>query len=512
MKNRKRIGMTALKDRIIYICIIFILFSNGIGFCGVSDYWPEEHWRVSTPEEQGMQSDPLAEMVETILLNPNSIDSVTVIRNGYMVLDVYFYPFQKDTAHIIHSCIKSIMSTLIGIAIDKGYIKDVNLGLLDSFPEISPAKMTPLKQKITLENMLTMSSGLDSRDSYKHRWTGLTKMRKSRDWTKYMLDLPIKETPGTVFEYSNGTSYLLSAILQKNTGVRSLDFAKEHLFTPLGIQEVKWEANSQGIDVGYGRMWLKPHDMAKFGWLFLKQGYWKNKRIVSEKWVTSATKGRLNATLYDRYGYQWWVDNQGWYSAVGYGGQRIFVVPQHDLVVVFTSNKGSGKPDRFMREYVLESVVSDQPVVSAPQSETRLKELIGKSMTPPEPSPLIKLPPLVETLSGKKYTIESNEAGFNDFTIIFEKDKPEARLICGIRQERYNVIIGLDGLYRTTNRNGENLAFKGKWVNNDSFTFSMVNVGHTEQINSLVKFVDNHVLMNIFGYWGTTLNLKGSRQ
>jgi len=145
-------------------------------------------------------------MIEKILLSPNSIDSITVIKNGYLVLDIYFYPFQEDTAHIIHSCTKSIMSTLIGIAIDKGYIKDVNQGLLTFFPGISPSNMTASKKKITLENVLTMSTGLESMDSYKYKWAGLIKMEKSRDWTKYMLDLPMKEEPGKKFEYSNGAS------------------------------------------------------------------------------------------------------------------------------------------------------------------------------------------------------------------------------------------------------------------------------------------------------------------
>ena len=141
-----------MKNNSIFICSIFILFFfSGIAFGSSSLYWPDEKWRISTPEEQGMSSDTLATMVERILRTPNSIDSVTVIRNGYIVLDTYFYPFQEDTAHIIHSCTKSIMSTLIGIAIDKGYIKDVNQGLLDFFPGISPANMTPAKKKLRLK-------------------------------------------------------------------------------------------------------------------------------------------------------------------------------------------------------------------------------------------------------------------------------------------------------------------------------------------------------------------------
>ena len=168
----KQLRWSGLKNKSIFICSIFIFFFSSIALGASSFYWPDEKWRVSTPEEQGMSSDTLAAMIEKILLSPNRIDSVTVIKNGYLVLDIYFYPFQEDTAHIIHSCTKSIMSTLIGIAIDKGYIKDVNQGLLTFFPGISPSNMTSSKKNITLENVLTMSTGLESMDSYKYKWAG----------------------------------------------------------------------------------------------------------------------------------------------------------------------------------------------------------------------------------------------------------------------------------------------------------------------------------------------------
>ena len=497
-----------MKNKSIFICSICILFFSGIAFGGPSLYWPDEKWRVYTPEEQGMSSEILAAMVEKIQLTPNSIDSVMIIKNGYVVLDVYFYPFQEDTAHIIHSCTKSIMSTLIGIAIDKGYIKDINQGLLDFFPHISPANMTLTKKNITLGNILTMSTGLDSKDSYKYWWAGLFKMEKSRDWTKYMLDLPMKEEPGSRFEYSNGASYLLSAILQKTTGMRSLDFAKKYLFNPLGIQKVKWEANSQGIDVGYGKMWLKPHDMAKFGWLFLKNGKWKNNTIVSEKWVMESTEGHLDADVFDRYGYQWWIDKNGWYGALGFGGQRIFVVPQFDMVAVFTSHKAYKKPDRLMWNYVIKSVVPDQSIEQNHQDESRLKNLIKKAKTPPDKSPVAELPALAKTISGKKYIINHNRAGFTDFTIVFEEGESEAIFKYGLNKKNYILKMGLDGIYRNTEIYGEKIALKGEWIQNDSFRFSSVSIGHTEGNLGLISFNDNSVIINLFGY-GRQLNLKG---
>jgi len=504
----KQLMLAVLKNKSILICSIFIFFFSGNAFAGSSFYFPDEKWRVSTPEQQGMSSGTLVDMVEAIQHSPNRIDSVTIIRNGYMVLDIYFYPFQEDTAHIIHSCTKSIMSTLIGIAIDKGYIKDTDQKLLDFFPDISPANMTPAKKNITLRNVLTMSTGLDSMDSKKYKWAGLIKMQKSRDWTKYMLSLPMKEEPGKSFEYSNGSSYLLSAILQKMTGMQSLDFAKKYLFEPLGIQKVKWETNPQGIYVGYGEMWLKPHDMAKFGWLFLKNGKWKNTAIVSEEWVMKATEGHLDTDNFYRYGYQWWIDKNGWYAAAGYRGQRIFVIPEFDMVAVFTSNKAYTIPDRLMRDYVIKSVVSDQSVEPTHQDESRLKNLLKKAKTPPDKTPVPEFPALAKTISGKKYNIKHNRAGFTDFTIIFEAGKSEAILKYGVNKKLYTLEMGLDDIYRTTVIYGEKIALKGEWVQHDSFRFSSARIGDTKEDVWLIDFNDNNVIISMFGPYGK-LTLEG---
>jgi len=290
-----------------------------------------------------MQSQMLAEMIEHIKKNSFSIESISIVRNGYLVLDAYFYPYLKDQKHIIHSCTKSIMSALIGIAIDRGYIQNVEQSVTDFFPDKAFANMDELKKSITLENLLMMASGLKCRDSYLYRRVGLFEMMSSNDWTQHVLDLPMVETPGEKFEYCNGVSFLLSAIIQNTTKMKTLDFARMHLFKPLGIIDVDWETSPQGIDVGYGDMWLKPHDMAKIGLLYVNKGRWGNKQIVPSAWVEVSTKGHIDATLYDKYGYQWWVDSAGYYMAVGYKGQRIFVVPEKNIVAVFTCDQTEDK-------------------------------------------------------------------------------------------------------------------------------------------------------------------------
>jgi len=165
--------------------------------------YPAEKWAISTPEQQGIQSLLLAEMVEHISEYSFQIHSVLIVRNGKMVLDSYFWPFSSEVKHAIHSCTKSIMSALIGIAIDKGYIHSVNQPITDFFPGIA-AGTDDLKKSITLENLLMMASGLDCRDSYLYGWAGLYDMGASPDWAQYVLDLPMVVPPGSKFEYCNG--------------------------------------------------------------------------------------------------------------------------------------------------------------------------------------------------------------------------------------------------------------------------------------------------------------------
>jgi CubicO group peptidase (beta-lactamase class C family) len=272
------------------------------------------------------------------------------------------------------------MSALIGIGIDKGYIQNVDQPITDFFPDNAFANMNDLKKSITLENLLMMAAGLKCRDSYLYRWAGLFEMRSSTDWAQYVLDLPMAEPPGEKFEYCNGVSYLLSVIIQNTTEMKTLDFARKHLFEPLGIIDIGWATSPQGVDIGYGEMWLKPHDMAKFGWLYLNKGRWRNSQIVPSAWVEVSTRGHIDATLFDQYGYQWWVDSAGYYMAVGYKGQRIFVVPEKNIVAVFTGDltgRDSLVSKNLLDSYIVPATVSSKPLASNSAQKARLDDLLA---------------------------------------------------------------------------------------------------------------------------------------
>lgn len=360
------------------ICFTFGFYTTTL--CASPDHWPTNGWRSSTPEEQGMDAGKLIEMIETVRDQGYAVDNITIIRNGYLIMDAYVYPFQKNTKHVIHSNTKSITSALVGIALDKGYIKSVNQPVLEFFPETTIANLDAQKRSITLAHLLTMASGLDTKDSYLYKWVGLGDMMASEDWAQYVLDLPMAQAPGERFEYSNGVSYLLAAIIQKTTEMSALEFARQHLFGPLGITDVKWRTSPQGVNAGWGDMMLTPHDMAKIGLLYLQKGRWEDRQIVSTAWIEASTQQQISATLFGGYGYQWWIDSAQYFMAVGYLGQFIFVVPGKNLVVVFTSNLEDYDffiPKRLLDKYIIPAAVSSQPLAAQPEKTEHLDVLLA---------------------------------------------------------------------------------------------------------------------------------------
>jgi hypothetical protein len=252
----------------VFIFILsFVMWWNfGLAADEKPDYWPTKGWRTASPESQGVDSNLLENMLNIILKKNLYIDSALVARNGYIVLDAYRYGVHSNDTHNIYSSTKSVMSALIGIAIDKGYIKGVNQPVLDFFKKRDAKNLDANKKAMTLEHLLTMTTGLECRDAYLDNYKGLGEMRMSLDWVQFVIDLPMADPPGTRFEYCNGASFLLSAILQEQTGMNALKFAHKHLFGPLGISNVIGNNN---------RIWPTFHAAARYG---------KNRLSLFERW------------------------------------------------------------------------------------------------------------------------------------------------------------------------------------------------------------------------------------
>jgi len=319
------------------------------------EYWPTKGWRTSTPEEQGMDSQKLAQMLDTIQQQGLDLHSLLVIRNGYLVSETYFDHYQPDTRHELYSCTKSFISTLVGIALDQGFIDRTDHRILDYFSKHTFDNLNEEKEAMTLEDVLTMRSGLDWEEGDPIYGA----MYRSPDWVEFVLDEPMALAPGDGFNYCSGCTHLLSAILQQTTGMNTRDFAEQTLFEPLGIKNAKWDTDSNGIPIGGWGLQITPRDMAKLGYLYLREGKWDGQQIVSAGWVENATQ-KHTATDGDMgYGYQWWTyPSLEAYTALGRDGQTIFVIPGSDLVIVTTAEVGDHDPIfQIIEDYIVPAVV-----------------------------------------------------------------------------------------------------------------------------------------------------------
>jgi CubicO group peptidase (beta-lactamase class C family) len=343
--------------------------------------WPTGGWETSAPEAQGVDSRQLAGLFERIAESGYAIDSVTIVRHGAIVADAYAAPHEPQDLHAVYSCTKSVVSTLIGIAIDKNLVAGVEVPLLDLFADVTVENSDADKEALTLEHALIMSTGMGSQDSYLYRWRGLTAMRESDNWTAHALSFPMVAEPGTRFDYSNTASYLLSSALQRTTGMTAAEFADQHLFGPLGITDYEWTESPEGVNIGWSDLALAPRDMAKIGYLMLRNGEWEGARIVSGEWVAAATREHIAAgTLSDGYGYQWWVNSVGYFMALGYAGQYIVVLPEQDAVVVFTSDLPEEQffvPRDLVDQIIIPAMAADRSLPVNPEGRSQLDEAIA---------------------------------------------------------------------------------------------------------------------------------------
>jgi hypothetical protein len=335
-----------------------------------------------------------------------------------------------------------------------------------------------------------------------------------------MLDLPMSEKPGTQFEYCNGVSLLLSAIIQETTGMSALAFAEEHLFGPLGISGVVWLSSPQGVTAGYGRLWMRPHDMAKIGYLYLNNGLWDGEQIVSAAWVEASTGKHISLSPGEGYGYQWWIRDPGTYVADGYAGQRIVVVPEQELAIVLTGGLRDVQVVRMLlRNFAIPAADSSVPRPENPKGMALLASRI-QTLANPQPKPVSSLPDLAQRLSGRRYTVEDDAFGWQSFSLQFREREALIALFLG--ESRLELPIGLDDLHRITyldkpalinaldgttweadveritQANGLGfangpVALKGAWRNDNTFVTHVQTVGWHDRLELSLTFDESGV-------------------
>lgn len=409
------------------------------------DYWPTDEWRASTPEEQGMDSGKLADMLENKRFGP--IRSALVIRNGYLVLEAYRAPYDKETPCNTKSASKSIMSALTGIAIREKYIDSIDQKVAELLPRHFE-NADPKKKNITVKNLLTMTAGIKSSDPAGDpiNWA------RSKDWVRYTINQPVIDAPGKHFNYDTGLTHLMSAVISETSGMATLEFARKYLFDPMGIKAGRWIRDPQGYNVGGSELELTPQDMAKFGYLYLQKGMWNGQQLVPREWVEGSLKNQVNGTSFNNpvneYGYWWWLDKD-YYFAWGWGGQYIIVNPKLDMVVVFTAINDAA-PLEFYRSQILPAVMSDSSIAPNSSDADRLKKNI-EGLARPKNDYAAPNPELIERISGKTFNCEENALGLDSFSISFDNShcniRYKQKAIDG-KQYTSEFPVGLNGEYQ----------------------------------------------------------------
>jgi CubicO group peptidase (beta-lactamase class C family) len=315
----------------------------------------------TTSAPAGLDVDALCAALQRIATPAANLHGVVVERAGQLLAEAYVdgtdHPggalwgraasFTPHDLHDVRSVTKSVVAILTGIAVDRGLIKDIDAPVLDHFPEHADLKATP-RGRITLAHLLGMASGLDwdESGSYLRPGNSETRMRFSLDPDRHVLEHDLIAEPGSVFNYNGGGVALLGEVIARAAGQRLDDFAEVALFQPLGIRRHEWRRDRLGRVTPYGGLRLRPRDMAKIGRLVLDGGRWNGRQIVSAAWVAQMVADRLPATGRLRYAWLWWrgtVDagaaRHAYIAAFGNGGQRIYLVPTLDLVVVVTAGQ-----------------------------------------------------------------------------------------------------------------------------------------------------------------------------
>ncbi len=307
-------------------------------------YFPGDEWEQKLPEEVGFTKNAFLELENDRKARYQRINSIVVLKNGYIVYEKYAHGCQAGTLCEIMSATKSVVSALLGIAIQEKFIQGNEQRLVEFFPEYLSDESDFFLDEITIEQLLTMTSGIFWEDGTKGNEKMCERMNHSQNWIEFLMKLPFQPEWIDKFRYSSANSHLLSGILSKATGMNAHEFAKKELFEPIGIKNSSWRKDPQGICEGSSWLALTTRDMARLGLLYLSRGKWNNKQVIPEDWVKQSVSPKNDGNDIGKYGYQWWIGKSECtelYFAMGYGGQLIAVLPENNIVVAITARLGA---------------------------------------------------------------------------------------------------------------------------------------------------------------------------
>jgi len=382
-----------------------------------------DHLPRSTPEAQGMSSQAILAFLEAVDRSKHEFHSLMVVRHGKVIAEGWWSPYRAGSPHMLYSLSKSFTSTAVGLAVAEGKLT-VKDRVITFFPKDLPAAISDHLADLRVKDLLTMSVG-HGEDSTASLWD-------QDNWVKQFLSLPIPNPPGTQFLYNSGATFMLSAIVQKVSGVKLLDFLEARLFQPLGISGATWETAPQGINTGGWGLKLQTEALAKFGLLYLQQGKWDDRQLLPASWIAEATSFKIQqpggdlerlkqqSDWHQGYCYQFWRCRHNAYRGDGAFGQYCIVMPDQDAVIAITSESPSMQGELDLIWEHLLPAMKTEAIAADQSSQSQLAKRLGSlALQPPK---ALKSSAAAARVSRREFVLEPNDAGIRSVGFAFKRD------------------------------------------------------------------------------------------
>jgi CubicO group peptidase (beta-lactamase class C family) len=396
----------------------------------------------STPETEGVSSQGIIDFLDAAAKSNNEFHSIMFLRHGKVIAEGWWNPYKPELKHTLYSTSKSFTATAVGFAVNEKKLS-VEDKVISFFTDELPDTVSPFLSGMRVRDLLTMSAGQDPEPTFKT-------VVNDTNWVKSFLAIKVVNEPGAKFLYNSLATYMLSAIVQKATGEKVIEYLKPRLFDPLAINGMDWEVDPKGINTGGWGLRLKTEDMAKFGQLFLQKGAWNGKQILPSSWIEEATTKKIDqnpdATQAARdssewlqgYCYQMWRCRHNAYRADGAYGQYIIVMPDQDAVIAITAETGDMQDEiNLVWDYLLPAIKNGKQIENSALEASLRQKLSSLAL----PLPIQReSPPIASQISGKTYEFEPNSNKLEKMTLLFTDNVCQVSMI--IDSSRYDFSFG----------------------------------------------------------------------
>ncbi len=409
-------------------------------------------WRVladarTTPEAAGVSSQAIRAFLAAVAGSTHEMHSLMIMRHGQPIVQGWWRPYRADTPQSLYSLSKSFTSTAVGLAVTEGKLK-VTDRVVDFFPERKPSSVSDNLNALRVQHLLTMAVG--------HAKDPTAAITREEDWVRAFLAFPIENAPGSAFVYNSGATYMLSAILQKVTGEKLIDYLRPRLFDPLQVSGMRWATCPRGIDTGGWGLSATTETLAKFGQLYLQQGQWNGKQLVPRAWVQEATTAKIqqpattpgtdlaqlkqSSDWHQGYAYQFWRCRHDAFRGDGAFGQYCIVLPKQDAVIAITSATPNMQALlNLVWEHLLPGL-QDKPLSADASASSQLQEQLAALTLPlPSGSPTS---PTSARINGRTFELESNSLGAKSVAVRFAGDSCKFELTTAAGRFDINCGIG----------------------------------------------------------------------